>query len=430
MGRTRIVPTLLLSFATFACGGGGGDSGGGGVTTPPPVQTVTTVNVSVSSASFEVGETATATASVLDQNGSTLTGKSVTWTSDNQAVATVSAAGVVTGVAIGSAKITGVVEGKQGQAQTTILASTKWVLDGTILNNASIGFSGSIANTSALRLKDGRYRLFIPFLPGSPGGMVSFISNDGVSFTKESGFRLDLPLLLPGNVRASFGMPDIIRLDDGRAKVFMNLISSSDGSVKPGIYSFTSSDEGLTWSMDAGIRIDLANTGLTSVTCCGIVKIKTGGYRMYFSDALTSVNQQTGFITLLDPKIKSAFSTDLTTWTVDAGIRIGPGAASITGNGYHPGGITNDDGSVTLVYFRQIPANQSISMYATSADGLSFTVERKTNFGVAEPAGIAAGDPFMLRLDNGDVRMYFNWGGDTSGTVYTAHRLPFTLTGK
>lgn len=418
--------SLLVLFALTSCGGGGGD----GVTTPPPVQVVTTVNVSVSPSSFEVGETATATATVLDQNGSTLNGKTITWTSDNQAIATVSTAGVVTGVSIGSARITGAVEGKQGQAQATIVRSTQWVLDGTILNNATIGASGSIANTSALRLKDGKYRLFIPFLPGSPGGMVSLISTDGVSFTKESGIRLELPLQLTGNVRASFGMPNIVRLDDGRAKMFMNLISSSDSSVKPGIYSFTSSDEGLTWSIDSGIRVDMAATGLTFMTCCGIVKIRTGGWRMYFSDALTSINPQTGFITLLDPKIKSAFSTDLTTWTVDAGIRMGPGAASITGNAYHPGGITNNDGSVTLVYFRQAPPNQHITMYATSADGLSFTVERKTNFGVAETAGLAAGDPFMLRLDNGDVRMYFNWGGATSGTIYTAHRPPFTLTGK
>lgn len=430
MGKTKNILKLLLTLGPLACGGGGGDAGG--VTTPPPAQVVTTVNVSVSSSSFEVGETATVTASVLDQNGSTVTGKSVTWTSDNPATATVSAAGVVTGVAIGSARITGSVEGKQGQAQTTIVRSTQWVLDGTILNNAMLGgASGAIANTSALRLKDGRYRLFIPLLPGSPGGMVSLISTDGVSFTRESGFRLENPFSFPGNVRATFGMPNIIRLDDGRAKMFMWLVTSSDGSVTPGIYSFTSSDEGLTWAIDPGIRVEMAATGLTPrLTCCGIVKIKTGGWRMYFSDALTSINPQTGFITILDPKIKSAFSTDLTTWTVDPGIRIGPGAASITGNAYHPGGMTNDDGSVTLMYFRQAPPNQHVTMYATSADGLSFTVERKTNFGVAEKAGIVAGDPFMLRLDNGDVRMYFNWGDGNATTVYTAHRPPFTLTGK
>jgi hypothetical protein len=432
MRSKNLLIGVVFPLVALACGGGGGDGygGGGGVTTPPPAPVVTTVNVTLSANSFEVGETATATAAVLDQNGAAMTGKTVTWTSDNQSVATVTSAGVVTGVATGTANITAAVEGKQGQAQSTIVKSTKWVLDATILNNASAGASGSIANTSALRLKDGRYRLFLPFVPGSPGGMSSMISTDGVNFTKESGIRLEIPVQLPGNVFASFGMPGIVRMDDGRARMFMNLISSSNGSVKSGIYSFTSSDEGLTWTMDSGMRVDMADTGLSYMTCCGIVKMKTGGWRMYFSDALTSVNPQTGFVTLLDPKIKSAFSSDLTTWTVDTGIRIGPGATGVTGNGAHPGAIANDDGSITLVYFRQIANNLSITMYATSADGLSFTTERKTNFGVAEGLLIAAGDPSLMRLDNGDVRMFFNWGDDKSGTVYTAHRPPFTLTGK
>jgi uncharacterized protein YjdB len=68
-----------------------------------PTVPVTGVTVSPTSASVAVGATTTLTATVLPTNA---TNKSVTWTTNNAAVATVNASGVVTGVAAGSATIT------------------------------------------------------------------------------------------------------------------------------------------------------------------------------------------------------------------------------------------------------------------------------------------------------------------------------------
>lgn len=74
---------------------------GGGVVTPPVP--VTSVTVSPVSGSVNVNGTLALTATVAP---ATATNKSVTWTSGSPAVATVSAAGVVTGVSAGSATIT------------------------------------------------------------------------------------------------------------------------------------------------------------------------------------------------------------------------------------------------------------------------------------------------------------------------------------
>src|SRR5207248_1231589 len=55
-----------------------------------------------------------------DANGTPLSGRVVTWASNNQAVATVSASGLVTAQAVGTATITATSEGKSGTAAITV----------------------------------------------------------------------------------------------------------------------------------------------------------------------------------------------------------------------------------------------------------------------------------------------------------------------
>ncbi len=86
---------------------------------PPPVATVA---VAPSSANLVVNAVQQFTASTFGTDGSVLTGRPVTWSSTNTAVATVSAAGLVTGVAQGSATIVATVEGKTGTAAVLVTA--------------------------------------------------------------------------------------------------------------------------------------------------------------------------------------------------------------------------------------------------------------------------------------------------------------------
>jgi uncharacterized protein YjdB len=83
---------------------------------PVPVAGVT---VNPASASLTVSATAQLTATPKDSNGAALSGRAVTWASNNPAVATVSATGLVKGVAAGSATITATSEGKSGSATIT-----------------------------------------------------------------------------------------------------------------------------------------------------------------------------------------------------------------------------------------------------------------------------------------------------------------------
>jgi hypothetical protein len=90
---------------------------------PPPPPVVTTVTVSPSSASIAVGATTTLQATVKDQNGATMSGQTVTWSTSSASVATVNASGTVTGAAAGSVTITATCAGKAGTATVTVTAA-------------------------------------------------------------------------------------------------------------------------------------------------------------------------------------------------------------------------------------------------------------------------------------------------------------------
>ena len=84
---------------------------------------VATVGVTPATASVGVSETVQLTATVSDANGNTLTGRAVTWSSSDAGVATVSAAGLVSGISAGTATITAMSEGKTGTANMTVTSA-------------------------------------------------------------------------------------------------------------------------------------------------------------------------------------------------------------------------------------------------------------------------------------------------------------------
>jgi uncharacterized protein YjdB len=96
------------------------------VVAPTPVTpAVTTVALNVTAAQIEVGRTINITPTVKDQRDSVMTGKTVTWSSNNTPVATVSSTGIVTGVTKGQATIMATVEGK-------IATATVFVTDASV----------------------------------------------------------------------------------------------------------------------------------------------------------------------------------------------------------------------------------------------------------------------------------------------------------
>ncbi|MEO8577039.1 MAG: Ig-like domain-containing protein [Gemmatimonadales bacterium] len=106
-------------------------------TVAPPV--TTTVTVSSSATSIGINETTQASAIVKDQNGNPLTGKTIVWTSLNQNIATVTTAGLIRGVAAGTATIQGSVDGVTGTASIIVVAPAASCIGGPTDVDVAIG---------------------------------------------------------------------------------------------------------------------------------------------------------------------------------------------------------------------------------------------------------------------------------------------------
>jgi uncharacterized protein YjdB len=206
---------------------------------------VASVTVTPASATVTVGQTAQFSAVVKDANGNILTGRTVTWTSDNAAVALVSASGLVTGLALGSATMTATSEGRSGTAALTVTSAGAGPEPGpTALIIFQDGFeSGNLSQwsfqsdagsgrysvtTNAARVKSGTRSLETLYTPTNAYGMITrwFMPGYDEVYVKfsvlfEEGFQNKRPdgagmhyFVLTGNnindSRSSWGKPAIV----------------------------------------------------------------------------------------------------------------------------------------------------------------------------------------------------------------------------
>jgi len=117
--RNRLVAASIL-FAAVGCAP---EHRGNTFTEPPPPPApavLTTLGVSIPTATLLVGQTATATATGLDQRGAAIATGAVVWTTAAPAVATVDGNGLVMGVALGQTQVIATASGKTAQAAVSV----------------------------------------------------------------------------------------------------------------------------------------------------------------------------------------------------------------------------------------------------------------------------------------------------------------------
>jgi hypothetical protein len=203
-GRGRPVPwpTAALVLATIAatCDRLSG------------VQPIASVIVAPSAAMLSVGGTQQLTATPQDANGTALIGRAVTWASDDTAIATVSATGLVAAVAPGSAMITATSEGTSGVAAITVHNSS-------LVTDPTLVFSEPTVPKPAYLtpISPAPFGTLVTRVAGDPGADFPFASGgSGIwgtdvrhHYSKDQPWSADNSLLALQNN----GTPSVIYLD-------------------------------------------------------------------------------------------------------------------------------------------------------------------------------------------------------------------------
>lgn len=145
--------------------------------------TISSIVLSSTSPSVTVGSTTTLTATPEDSTGATvLVSSTLTYASSNAAVATISTAGVITGVAAGTATIT-VTESESGKTATataTVSASGTTIVD---LANAYINSLTTAQQTATVVSADATHAAKWINLPATPSSDGTQSQRNGVSYS-------------------------------------------------------------------------------------------------------------------------------------------------------------------------------------------------------------------------------------------------------
>jgi hypothetical protein len=167
-----------------------------------------------------------------------------------------------------------------GTPATCLRISGGWTYEGVVLSQGQTGNGGS--DPFVLRLDDGRYRIYyaVADTPADPDwwGMVSWISSDGLNFTKEPGYRFEGYTL--------FGHW-IVRNPDGSHRMYW--LDQKQGSVNSLGYkankSALSTDGGWTFVAEPGERLTYSGTGYETngIGLGRVVLLGDGTFRMYYS---------------------------------------------------------------------------------------------------------------------------------------------------
>lgn len=200
-------------------------------------------------------------------------------------------------------------------------------------------------NPAVIPLKDGNWRMIYGIQRQNPIGETQYsaFSRDGLTFTPEPGVRLE-----PTPEENGFAsVADIVRLPDGALRMYYTALQSiGNGGVQSAIRSAWSTDEGLTWTRDAGWRLGPGTFGPAGVMDPAVVRLADGSFRMYVT-----------YQGLQYPppgaahQIFSATSRDSVNFTPDDGVRLTAGAVPLEAAGIvDPFPVLLPDGTVRLYY--------------------------------------------------------------------------------
>lgn len=266
-------------------------------------------------------------------------------------------------------------------------------------------------DTSVVRLTNGNYRLY-----GNSSDQIlglelissfdSYISSDGVNFTKESGHRFQ---------EEGCFMPWVIRLSNDIYRCYYTDQSQRPNGGEGGrsVKSAISTNDGVDFVTEGDCMV--CDTNLPNEFCgvrgARVLKLNDGTYRMYYHG-----NSADNVLRVL-----SATSPDGLSWTRDAGVRLDPADYSPYAEWIRNFAPCIPFGGDTVhLYVTMMRTDEGVSKAgifdSTSSDGLAFNVATDPilrNYYIADSytgdpvdPQVMAQDPTVILTTNG-MRLYF-----------------------
>jgi hypothetical protein len=166
-----------------------------------------------------------------------------------------------------------------GSVASCLRLGSGWTYEGVVLTKDQTGAGGP--DPWVVRLDDGRYRIYyaVAIDQGDNwNGMVSWISDDGLQFTQEAGYRFE---------GYSLFQHCIVRNPDGTWRMYW--LDQKQGWINnkgnKAIKSALSTDGGWSFTLEVGERLTYSGTGdeLNGIWSCKVVCLPNGSFRMYYT---------------------------------------------------------------------------------------------------------------------------------------------------
>ncbi len=257
-----------------------------------------------------------------------------------------------------------------------------------------------------IRLDDGRYRMFYGASSSSGTSIKSAISSDGATFTEESTVLLGASS--DNDPEKTISGPSIVKLPDGRYRMYYQSSPQQQQGENPKFHVRSAiSSDGLSFTRESGARININYYDATSNT-------RLAGHGTYF---ITSDNTYVGIMSgefesdAMGPSdLKIAYSLDGLTWE---------NMATLYTDWHDPIVVKVSDGY--LMYTTYLLEKQGM---AFSSDGKTWpssptqvTFENQAGEAMTE-GNSGVGDIGGVVLANGNIRLFTNFGSPSSKIIY------------
>lgn len=270
VSSSGVVSALGVGNTQIAASAGGVSAIATLAVQPPPVASVV---VQPLTQSLVLGQSATLTATPRDANGALLTGRVVTWTSSNDAVASVTQSGEVATHAVGTATITATSEGIGGSATVTV--SPVPVASITVQpSSVTLAVGATTALATALKDANGgaldrpvTWSSDVPTVATvSAAGVVAAVGAGSATITAQSEGKSATTQVTvnPAPVGAVAVTPGSASVAVGGTVALAAAVTAADGSALAGrIVTWTSSDIGIAVVSATGVVTGVAPGSVT-----------------------------------------------------------------------------------------------------------------------------------------------------------------------